>query len=104
MPNPGMSFAEGAGTADRIVRNRAPRACSSRLADDARNPYVHDLELRDYERFLDRWRDAGRSTLASSVSLVKAFSEYLFERGYTREHVAYRYGVRLGCGSKTSMW
>jgi integrase/recombinase XerD len=47
-----------------------------------------ELLLRDYERFLDRWTDGSPSTLASGVSLVRGFSYFLFERGYTASHVA----------------
>ena len=75
------------GRAPRTIREYFRKLCL--LADDVRDAYVDEIELRDYERFLDRWRYAGRSTAASSVSLVKGFSEYLWERGYTAEHVAY---------------
>jgi integrase len=40
-------------------------------------------------RFLNRWVLAAPSTLASGVSLVKGFSAFVWERGYTGEHVAY---------------
>jgi integrase len=59
------------------------------LADDVRDAYVHELSLQDYERFLNRWVSARPSTLASAVSIVKGFSEFLWDRGYTTEHVAY---------------
>jgi integrase len=75
------------GRSPRTIREYFRKLC--RFADDVRDAYVHEIEIRDYERFLDRWRDSGRSTLASSVSLEKGFSEYLFERGYASEHVAY---------------
>jgi integrase len=76
-------------------RGRAPRTLDAyrwklnKLADDVRDAYVHEVALRDYERFLNRWIGASASTLASSVSLVKGFSEFLWERGHTSEHVAY---------------
>jgi integrase len=60
------------------------------LADDVRDAYVHQVTLRDYERFLDRWLYKAPSTMASAVSLVKGFSEYLWERGYTDVHVAHK--------------
>jgi site-specific recombinase XerD len=60
------------------------------LADDVREAYVHQVTLRDYERFLDRWLYKAPSTMASAVSLVKGFSEYLWERGYTDVHVAHK--------------
>ena len=58
------------------------------LADDMRDAYVHEIALADYERFLNRWVDSAASTMASSTSTVKGFSEYLWRRGYTTEHVA----------------
>ena len=61
----------------------------NRLADDVRDAYVEDIGLRDYERFLNRWVGAAASTLAGSVSLVRVFSRFLWERGYTAEDVAY---------------
>jgi len=48
-----------------------------------------DLELTDYERFLDRWISAAPSTLASGVSLVRGFSRFLWERGLADADVAY---------------
>ena len=47
-----------------------------------------ELDLHDYERFLDRWTDASPSTLASGVSLVKGFSRYLYERDLAAVDVA----------------
>jgi hypothetical protein len=44
------------------------------LADDVRDAYVHEITLRVYERFLDRWLDKAPSTMASAVSLVKGFA------------------------------
>jgi len=77
-------------------RGRSPRTLEAyerklnHLADDVRDAYVHEVALQDYERFLNRWvGKIAPSTLASGVSLVKGFSEYLWERGYTSEHVAY---------------
>ena len=58
------------------------------LADDVRDAYVHEIRLSDYERFLNRWVGDAPSTLASSVSLARGFSEYLWQRGHTVEHVA----------------
>ena len=58
------------------------------LADDVRDAYVHEIALADYERFLNRWLGKAASTMASSTSTVKGFSEYLWRRGYTAEHVA----------------
>ncbi len=76
-------------------RGRSPRTLDgyrrklNALADDVRDGYVHQLTRRDYERFLNRWITAAPSTLASAVSLVRGFSEYLWERGYTTEHMAH---------------
>jgi integrase/recombinase XerD len=77
-------------------RGRSPRTLDAYrrklnvLADWVRDAYVHEIELRDYEAFLNRWIGSAPSTLAGAVSLVKGFSEFLWERGYTSEHVAYR--------------
>ena len=77
-------------------RGRSPRTLDAYgrklnlFADDVRDAYVHEIDLADYERFLNRWAGASPSTLASSVSIVKGFSEYLWERGFTGEHVAFR--------------
>jgi integrase len=54
---------------------------------------VHDkapdqLDLSDYERFLDRWTESSPSTLASGVSLVRSFSRFLRDRGWASEDVA----------------
>jgi len=76
-------------------RGRAPSTIESYrpklnwLADDVKDAYVHQIVVRDYERFLNRWIGASPSTLASAVSLAKGFSEYLWERGYTDDHIAY---------------
>jgi integrase len=59
------------------------------LADDVRDAFVHEIELADYERFLNRWVGSAPSTLAGSVSLVTGFSTFLWERGYVPAHVAY---------------
>ena len=77
-------------------RGRSPRTLDgyrrklNALAGSVRDAYVHEIELRDYEVFLNRWIGSAPSTLAGAVSLVKGFSEFLWERGYTAEHVAYR--------------
>jgi integrase len=77
-------------------RGRSPRTLDAyrrklnALADDVRDAFVDEITLADYERFLNRWIDSSPSTLASGVSLVKVFSEYLWERGYTSEHVAFK--------------
>src|SRR3954471_7709384 len=69
-------------------RGRSPRTIDSyrrklnALADAVRDAYVHEIELSDYERFVNRWAASAPSTLASSVSLVKGFSDFLWERGY----------------------
>ena len=52
------------------------------LADDLKDGYVDDIDLTDYERFLNRWVGAAPSTLASSVSLVHVFSKFLWRRGF----------------------
>jgi len=77
-------------------RGRSPRTLDAyrrkliHLAKAVNDAYVHEIELPDYERFVNRWAASAPSTLASSVSLVKGFSEYLWECGYTAEHVAFR--------------
>ena len=77
-------------------RGRSPRTIDAyrrtltTLADTVRDAYVHEIELSDHERFVNRWAASAPSTLASSVSLVKGFSEFLWERGYATEHVAFR--------------
>jgi integrase len=74
-------------------RSQATRTSYRRLlndfADSVRDKPPADLELGDYEAFLDRWTDSSPSTLASGVSLVRAFSRFLYNRGYTAEDVAY---------------
>jgi integrase len=60
------------------------------LADAVRDAYVHEITRADYERFLNRWISGSPSTLASGVSLIKGFSEFLWECDYTAEHVAVR--------------
>jgi len=52
------------------------------LADDLKDGYVDEIELTDYEHFLNRWVGAAPSTLASSVSLVHVFSKFLWRRGF----------------------
>jgi integrase len=59
------------------------------FADLVRDAFVHDIQLEDYERFLNRWVGAAPSTLAGGVSLLKGFSQFVWERGYADEHVAY---------------
>jgi integrase len=59
------------------------------FADLVRDKPPAELELSDYEQFLDRWTDSSPSTLASGVSLVRAFSRFLYERGEAAEDVAY---------------
>ena len=77
-------------------RGRRPRTLDAyrrklnALADSVRDAYVDEISLQEYETFLNRWVTAAPSTLASGVSLVKGFSEFLWERGYTDEHVACR--------------
>ncbi len=76
-------------------RGKSPRTRDAygrklnKLADEVRDAYVHEIELADYERFLNRWIDSAPSTLASSVSTVKEFSKFLWERRHTSEHVAF---------------
>jgi site-specific recombinase XerD len=74
-------------------RSQATRNSYRRLlndfADVVRDKPPAELELSDYERFLDRWTDSSPSTLASGVSLVRSFSRFLYERGLASEDVAY---------------
>jgi integrase len=78
-------------------RSQATRNSYRRLlndfADVVRDKPPFELELSDYERFLDRWTDSSPSTLASGVSLVRAFSRFLYERGEASEDFT-RYLVR----------
>src|SRR6266487_1578147 len=74
-------------------RSQATRNSYRRLLNDFAD-VVHDkppaeLELADYEQFLDRWTDSSPSTLASGVSLVRSFSRFIYERGLASEDVAY---------------
>jgi len=62
----------------------------NQFADLAEKEWVDEIELLHYERFLGQWVGAAASTLASGVSLVKGFSEFVWERGWAEEHVAYR--------------
>jgi integrase len=57
-------------------------------AELARDAETQALRREDYERFLDRWTNAGRSTLASGVSLCHGFSAFLYERGYAERDEA----------------
>ena len=57
------------------------------LADDLKDGYVDEIDLTDYERFLNRWVGAAPSTLASSVSLVHVFSKFLWRRGFASADV-----------------
>jgi site-specific recombinase XerD len=73
-------------------RSQATRNSYRRLlndfADVVRDKPPVVLELADYEIFLDRWTDSAPSTLASGVSLVRAFSRFLHDRGWSSEDVA----------------
>jgi integrase len=73
-------------------RSPATRASYQLLLTDfacsCRDKAPGDLELDDYERFLDRWTGSSPSTLASGVSLVRGFSRFLYERGYATVDVA----------------
>jgi integrase/recombinase XerD len=75
-------------------RSNATRASYRRLLNDfarvARDKAPADLDLSDYEKFLDRWTDSSPSTLASGVSLVRGFSRFLYERGLATEDVAHQ--------------
>jgi hypothetical protein len=73
------------------------------FADVVRDAYVHEIQLEDYERFLNRWVGSAASTLGGGVSLVKGFSEFLWERGYTPEHVAYPLSVLASRGQRIWM-
>jgi integrase len=77
-------------------RNRQPSTLDAywrklfAFADQLPCAYVHEIEFRDYENFPNRWIGKAPSTMASSVSVMKGFSEFLWERGYTDEHVAFK--------------
>jgi integrase len=58
------------------------------FADDLKDGYVDEIEITDYERFLNRWVGKAASTLACGVSLVHVFSKFLWERGFTVDDVA----------------
>jgi site-specific recombinase XerD len=76
----------------RTGRSQATRNSYRRLlndfADVVRDKPPAELELADYEQFLDRWTDSSPSTLASGVSLVRKFSRFLYERGWSETFVA----------------
>lgn len=59
------------------------------FARQVRDKPPAELDLADYETFLNRWTDAKPSTLASAVSLAHSFSRFLFERGIAATDVAY---------------
>lgn len=65
------------------------RRLLNRLADLAPGKDTHELELGDYERFLNHWTGAAPSTLASAVSLVKGYSRFLYDRGIAAEDVGF---------------
>jgi integrase len=58
------------------------------FARSCRDKAPGELELHDYERFLDRWTDSSPSTLAGGVSLVRGFSRFLYERDLATSDVA----------------
>ena len=75
-------------------RQKSTRTSYQRLLFDLadlmpRDCDTRELQLEDYEKFLDRWVDQSPSTLASSVSLAKGFSTFLHERGYADTDVAH---------------
>lgn len=75
-------------------RGRSPstrlayRRMLNHLARQTRDKLPGELELEDYERFLDQWTDSAPSTLASAVSLVRGFSTFLADRGMAASDVA----------------
>jgi integrase len=73
-------------------RSASTRASYRRLlndfADVVRDRPPAELVIEDYERFLDRWISCAPSTLATGVSLVRGFSHFLYERGYSSIDVA----------------
>jgi integrase len=75
-------------------RSNATRASYRRLLNDfarvAHDKAPAELDLSDYEKFLDRWTDSSPSTLASGVSLVRGFWRFLYERGLATEDVAHQ--------------
>lgn len=58
------------------------------FADSLDDLCVHEIELRHYERWLNRWLGASPSTMASGVSLVRGFSRFCQERGWSERDVA----------------
>jgi integrase len=71
-----------------VSTRRSYRRLLNDFASSCRDKPPAELQLADYERFLDRWTDSSPSTLASGVSLVRSFSRFLYERGETAEDVA----------------
>lgn len=72
-----------------LATRTAYRRLLNHLLDDAPGKHLpSELELADYERWLNRWTDASSSTLASHVSLARGFSRYLRDRGYVETDVA----------------
>ena len=57
-------------------RGRSPRTIDAyrrklnALANTVHDAYVHEIELADYERFVNRWAGSAPSTLAGSVPAV----------------------------------
>jgi integrase len=90
-----LGWAIDAYVLDLSLRGRRPATIASyrRLLDDLADlvpdKATQDLTLPDYERFLARWTSASPSTLASSVSLARGFSRFLFERGFADTDAAY---------------
>lgn len=86
-------------------RSQATRASYRRLlnrfADAVHDKPVDELQLADYEAFLDRWTDSSPSTLASGVSLVRAFSRFAHERGWPLMTSPPRCGVHGASATKT---
>lgn len=67
-------------------RSPATRASYERLLFDfadelGRERQVDEVTTDDCRRFLDRWTDSSPSTLASGVSLIRRFFEFLVEDG-----------------------
>jgi hypothetical protein len=68
----GVAIDLSLGELARRGRSRRTRTEYSRklnlLADDVRDAYIEEIELRDYERFLNRWIEQRRRWPVASAS------------------------------------
>ena len=58
------------------------------LADELRDCYIDEIQLTDYERFVNRWVGKSPSTVGGIVSMVHGFSTFVWARGFVADDVA----------------